>query len=113
MEKNYNFTRSDIKMILLSLLSRKDMYGYQLIQEVKNLSNNYFLLKEGSLYPILHSLQNDEFISSYWEETTSLRKKKYYTLTEKGKKALVKEEKEWKKYSTYINNILGGVPSES
>ncbi len=108
MEKNYNFTRSDIKMILLSLLSKKDMYGYQLIQKVKELSNNYFLLKEGSLYPILHSLENDELINSYWEETASMRKKKYYSITEKGKKVLSKEKREWKKYFTYVNSILGG-----
>lgn len=109
MGKKYNFTRSDIKMILLRLLSNKDMYGYQIIQELKILSNNYFSLQEGSLYPILHSLQSDELINSYWEETTSIRKKKYYSLTENGKKALEKEKREWKKYSNCINNILGGV----
>lgn len=109
MGKKYNFTRSDIKMILLRLLSNKDMYGYQIIQELKILSNNYFSLQEGSLYPILHSLQSDELINSYWEETTSIRKKKYYSLTENGKKVLEKEKREWKKYSNCINNILGGV----
>lgn len=109
MGNKYNFTRSDIKMILLKLLSNKDMYGYQIIQELKILSNNYFLLQEGSLYPILHSLQSDELINSYWEETTSNRKKKYYSLTENGKRALAKEQREWKKYSNCINNILGGV----
>lgn len=77
MAKSYNFNRSDIKMLLLSLLSKKDMYGYQLIQELKELSKNYFSLKEGCLYPILHSLENDELIKSYWEETESKRKKKY------------------------------------
>lgn len=109
MRNKYNFTRSDIKMILLRLLANKDMYGYQIIQEVKELSNNYFSLQEGSLYPILHSLQNDELINSYWEETTNIRKKKYYTLTESGKKALAQEQREWKKYSNCINNILGGI----
>lgn len=109
MGKKYNFTRSDIKMILLRLLLNKDMYGYQIIQELKILSNNYFSLQEGSLYPILHSLQSDELINSYWEETTSIRKKKYYSLTENGKKVLEKEKREWKKYSNCINNILGGV----
>lgn len=108
MGQNYNFTRSDIKMIILSLLSKKNMYGYQIIQEVKELSNNYFSLKEGSLYPILHSLQSDELIDSYWEETISKRKKKYYNLTEKGKKVLAKEKNEWNKYYTYVNTILGG-----
>lgn len=112
MEKNYNFNRSDIKMLLLSLLSKKDMYGYQLIQELKELSGDYFSLKEGCLYPILHSLENNELIRSYWEETESKRKKKYYHITEIGKKLLKKEKYEWEKYSHYINNIIGGVSFE-
>lgn len=109
MRNKYNFTRSDIKMIILRLLSNKDMYGYQIIQELKILSNNYFSLQEGSLYPLLHLLQSEELINSYWEETTNMRKKKYYSLTENGKKTLIKEQKEWKKYSNCINSILGGV----
>ena len=108
MPKSYNFTRSDIKMLLLSLLSKADMYGYQLIQELKEMSNDYFLLKEGSLYPLLHSLEKDELIQSYWENTESKRKKKYYHLTKKGEKALNKEKDDWKRYSSCINNILGG-----
>ena len=95
MDKAYNFNRSDIRMLLLSLLSKKDMYGYQLIQDLKDLSQNYFLLKEGCLYPILHSLENDGLISSYWEDTESKRKKKYYHISESGKK-LLKREVIWK-----------------
>ncbi len=112
MAKSYNFNRSDIKMLLLSLLSKKDMYGYQLIQELKELSKNYFSLKEGCLYPILHSLENDELIKSYWEETESKRKKKYYHITENGMKFLKKEKNEWKKYANCINNVIGGVSFE-
>ena len=112
MSKSYNFNRSDIKMLLLSLLSKEDMYGYQLIQELKELSQNYFLLKEGCLYPILHSLESDELIKSYWEETESKRKKKYYHITQEGMKLLKKEKNEWKKYAKCINNIIGGVSFE-
>lgn len=109
MEKSYNFTRSDIKMLLLKLLSTKDMYGYQLIQELKERSNNYFLLKDGSLYPILHSLEKDDLIESYWIESENKRKQKYYAINEKGRKILMKEKTEWKKYSNYVNDILGGI----
>lgn len=112
MKENYNFNRSDIKMLLLSLLSKKDMYGYQLIKELKELSEDYFSLKEGCLYPILHSLENNELINSYWEETESKRKKKYYHITEVGKKLLRKEKIEWEKYSHCVNNIIGGVSFE-
>ncbi len=113
MKKSYNFTRSDIKMLLLSLLSKKDMYGYLLIQELKELSNDYFSLKEGSLYPLLHSLEQENLIKSYWEETESKRKKRFYSITDDGKKVLKKEKNEWKKYSNYVNNIIGGASFET
>lgn len=108
MNKGYNFIRSDIKVLLLSLLSKKNMYGYQLIKELQEMSNNYFILKEGSLYPLLHSLEQDNLITSYWEETENQRKKKYYSLTENGKKVLNDEKKEWKTYFNYVNKIIGG-----
>lgn len=108
MGKSYNFTRSDIKMLLLKLLSKNDMYGYQLIQELKELSNNYFSLKDGCLYPILHSLEKEELINSYWVESENGRKQKYYSINAKGKKTLAREKSEWKKYSSCVNNILGG-----
>lgn len=109
MNISYNFTRSDIKMLLLSLLNKTDMYGYQLIQEIKQMSNDYFTLKEGSLYPLLHSLEQDKLIISYWNDCENKRKKKYYAITEEGKKILEKEKGEWKKYSNCINSIIGGV----
>lgn len=108
MDKNYSFTRSDIKMLLLNLLFKENMYGYQIIQTLKQKSNDYFVLKEGSLYPLLHLLEKENLIVSYWDESESKRKKKYYSITEDGKKMLRKEKSEWKKYSNYINLILGG-----
>lgn len=109
MGKNFNFIKSDIKTLLLKLLSEKDMYGYQLIQELKERSNGFISLKDGCVYPILHSLEAAKLINSYWVEGKNGRKQKYYSINEDARKILAKEEKELKKYIFYLGNILGGV----
>lgn len=109
MGTNFNFIKSDIRTLLLKLLSERDMYGYQLIQTLKERSNNFISLKDGCVYPILHSLEKSNLINSYWVESQNGRKQKYYSLNENGKKILAKEEKELKKYISYVSSILGGV----
>ena len=95
-------------MLILKLLSEKDMYGYEMIKKLKEKSENVFELKEGTLYPILHGLEENGFITSYWDETTA-KKRKYYAITEKGKKQLKEKKEEWKIFSNGINHVLGGV----
>lgn len=109
MGNNFNFIKSDIRTLCLKLLSEHDMYGYQLIQELKKRSNNFISLKDGCVYPILHSLEKSELISSYWVKSDNGRNQKYYSITESGKKMLSKESKELKKYISYVSTILGGV----
>lgn len=96
-------------MLILNLLSTGNMYGYQMVRELAKKSENVFELKEGTLYPILHSLEEKGMINSYWEETTSARKRKYYSITKDGKKLLKEKQKEWKVYSDGVNKVLGGV----
>ncbi len=56
------------------------MYGYEMIKELELRSEQVFSLKEGTLYPILHALEAEDLIESYWEETESQRKRKYYSM---------------------------------
>jgi len=95
-------------MLVLSLLEKEDMYGYQMIRKMADESNNVFELQEGTLYPILHSLEEKGFITSYWDETGS-KKRKYYSITKKGKEQLKDKKEEWKIFSNGINQVLGGV----
>lgn len=95
-------------MLVLTLLKESNMYGYEMIKKLKEKSENVFELKEGTLYPILHALEEKGLISSYWDETTAKRRK-YYAITEKGKKQLKDKKEEWKKFSNGINHVLGGV----
>lgn len=95
-------------MLILSLLETKNMYGYQMIKELSRKSKDLFKLKEGTLYPILHGLEEKNFISSYWDDTGT-KKRKYYSITKEGKKHLKEKKEEWKTFEYGINQVVGGV----
>ena len=100
--------KGSTNMLVLSLLEKEDMYGYQMIRKMADELNNVFELQEGTLYPILHSLEEKGFITSYWDDTGS-KKRKYYSITKKGKEQLKDKKEEWKIFSNGINQVLGGV----
>lgn len=93
------------RMLVLSLLGERSYYGYELIKTLKARSNDVFDMKEGTLYPILHKLENDELISSSNQEVSG-RIRKVYTITDKGIKVLAKEKEEWKAFSYAVNQVL-------
>lgn len=98
--------KGTLKPIILKLLSEKGrMYGYEIAQHVKEISKGKILLKEGSLYPTLHSLKSDGLLET---ESVSLgkRTRKYYTLTEKGNARVVELVNELKDFMSTINLIL-------
>ena len=108
MKLNKELLKGSTNMLVLSLLEEKNMYGYEMIKELTIKSENIFEFKEGTLYPILHNLEEKNYITSYWDETGA-KKRKYYTITKQGKKHLKEKKEEWKIFSGGINQVLGGV----
>lgn len=100
--------KGSTSMLVLSLLENENMYGYQMIKELGRKSKELFELKEGTLYPILHALEQKNYITSYWDETGG-KKRKYYSITKDGKKHLKEKKEEWESFSNGINQVLGGV----
>ena len=98
------------RMLVLNLLSEKSLFGYELIKTLKQRSNDVFDMKEGTLYPILHKLENEELISSSNQEVSG-RVRKVYHITEKGNRVLAKEKQEWREFSLAVNQVLtfGGI----
>jgi DNA-binding PadR family transcriptional regulator len=92
-------------MLILKLLSEKDMYGYEMIDTLRNRSQNVFELKAGTLYPLLHGLEEKGILTVYEKEYTG-KVRKYYCITKQGKGLLDKKMEEWKQYSTAITNVL-------
>ncbi|MBQ6163874.1 MAG: helix-turn-helix transcriptional regulator [Clostridia bacterium] len=94
--------------LVLSVLDGQDLYGYRIIRELETRSENAFEMSEGTLYPILHALEKEKYLESYWEEHEG-RNRKYYHLTKKGRVALGAKKEEWKEFSTSVNKVLGCV----
>ena len=94
------------QLLVLSLLAKEDMYGYQMIVELARRSNRTFEMKEGTLYPVLHGLEKDGYVEAYQQEAPTGRVRKYYHLTRKGGAMLKAEEEAWKAYSGAVNAVL-------
>lgn len=95
-------------MLVLKLLEEEDLYGYQIIRKLGERSNNVFSLKEGTLYPILHGLEEQDAVESYERTAETGRVRKYYHLTKNGKRLLKEKQKEWDIYEKAIHDVLRG-----
>ena len=94
-------------LLVLSLLKDGDKYGYEMVTELARRSDDTFQLKEGTLYPLLHTLEKNKYVTSYLHSTSGGRERKYYRLTDLGRKQLEYKEKEWKLFSEKVNAVLG------
>ena len=91
--------------LILSVISKEDMYGYRIVKELELRSENVFLMKEGTLYPLLHSLEEAGLVESYWQEASG-RKRKYYHITRKGKAALKQKKEEFEAFTAAVGKVL-------
>ena len=93
-------------MLVLSLLRDGDKYGYEMVSELARRSNNTFQLKEGTLYPLLHTMEKNGWIKAYTKSTDSGRERKYYRLTDEGRSHLEQKKQEWAIFSEQVNAVL-------
>ena len=105
MKVSKELIKGSTSMLVMSVLKNKDLYGYKIIKEIETLSDNVFSLKEGTLYPILHALEKENLLESYWDDTDG-RKKKYYHLTAKGQKQIMEKKEEWQVFQKSVNKVL-------
>lgn len=92
-------------MLILKLLSEKDMYGYEMIEVLRQRSQNVFELKAGTLYPLLHGLEEKRFLTAYEQEAGG-KTRKYYSITKEGRRALEHKREEWDVYAQAVVNVL-------
>ena len=95
-------------LLILSLLSGEEMYGYQMITELSRRSDRTFELKEGTLYPILHALEAERLVTVREKEAETGRVRKYYRITKKGMKALEEKKEEWRLFTKKVNDMVCG-----
>lgn len=95
-----------VELLILRALSAEDRHGWGIQQRIDQIGNESTSLKQGSLYPALIRLTDQQLIKSEWRVTENGRKAKYYILTKEGRKRLEKEIKEWRQFSSAINLII-------
>jgi PadR family transcriptional regulator, regulatory protein PadR len=94
--------KGSIDILLLSLLNKRDMYGYEMVKTLKENSNELYNMSEGTLYPALKRLEKKNWLQSYWENSEFGGRRKYYSITEDGGKELSRKLQEW----SQINNLI-------
>jgi PadR family transcriptional regulator, regulatory protein PadR len=90
--------RGSTPLLILSILSDGKMYGYQIMRELEQRSEGYFTMTAALLYPALHQLELEELVESEWQATQGKRRRKYYTITPEGRKALSQSKGEWQDF---------------
>jgi PadR family transcriptional regulator PadR len=96
------FKKGVLDICVLSILRKKDRYGYELVQKIsKDIS-----ITEGTLYPILRRLKNEGYLQTYLRESNEGPSRKYYALTKNGEMKAMELTKEWKDFEKKINKIL-------
>lgn len=98
--------RGVVDSIVLKMVSKKAMYGYEIIKVVNQETKNAFEWKEGTLYPCLHRLENEGFITSEWITEGSSRPRKYYSITKKGIGVMQEKVAEWNTFAKSVNALL-------
>jgi PadR family transcriptional regulator PadR len=102
--------KGTLSLLILSMLSRKPMYGYELASTVHKCTEGAFTFREGSLYPSLHKMQAEGLVEGQWEEGASSdgpgRKRRYYHITDKGRALLAEKRQSWAELCLAVNRVL-------
>ena len=92
--------------LLLCLINEEPMYGYRIIKELEHRSQGYFCFREGTLYPALHRLEKSGLIEGKWNRLPNGQERRYYHITEAGRKVLGEKLTEWRGFTTAVNMVM-------
>jgi PadR family transcriptional regulator PadR len=105
--------KGHLDMIVLAALSAGPAHGYAVIEEIRRRSGQAFELPEGTVYPVLHRLEEGGLLSSRWTTAESGRRRRVYALTKRGERALGEQRVVWQQFSAAIAGLLGGRPGKN
>lgn len=103
---NTELVGSTVELLVLKLLTERTMYGYEIIQIVNERTEGAFTWKEGTLYPVLHRLENQGFLATEWRTGETGKKRRYYAITRKGLSYAEDKVTEWQTFSRSVNAVL-------
>jgi PadR family transcriptional regulator len=99
--------KGHLDMIVLAALSSGPAHGYAVIQEIHRRSGGAFELPEGTIYPALHRLEQAGLLGSHWTTGESGRRRRVYSLTKRGARALTDQRAVWQRFRDAIGGLLG------
>jgi PadR family transcriptional regulator len=106
MSKPSDLVQGTLDLLLLKIVALEPLHGWAIAQRLKQVSGDVLQVSEGSLYPALHKLEQDGWITSTWEIAESGRRAKFYTLSRAGRGALERETANWERLSRAISRVV-------
>jgi PadR family transcriptional regulator, regulatory protein PadR len=100
---NPQFKKGVLELCVLAMISRKDYYGYELVEEISKVLE----ISEGTLYPILRRLTEEKLFETYLKESSEGPPRKYYRITQAGRNFKDQQIKEWKEFNLQIETLIG------
>jgi DNA-binding PadR family transcriptional regulator len=93
------------EVILLAVLKDEPLYGYEIAKRIREQSKEFFAFGEGTLYPLLHKMEEQKLLESYWKEIGG-RRRKYYQVTKRGLSELAEKSSAWTQFSSAVNAVI-------
>jgi PadR family transcriptional regulator, regulatory protein PadR len=103
---NNELLRGTLDMLVLKVVANGPSHGYAIAQRLRQVSKDFFVVHQGSLYPALHRLEDRGWLQSEWKDTETGREAKFYSLTKKGRKELESEVLGWEQLAEAIGMVL-------
>jgi PadR family transcriptional regulator, regulatory protein PadR len=107
MSKPTDLVQGTLDLLVLKVIALEPMHGWAIAQRIRQISGDVLQVGQGALYPSLHKLEQNGWISSKWAISENNRRAKYYTLTRSGRKAMDQEAAQWARLSTAIGLVVG------
>jgi len=106
MSKPSDLVQGTLDLLLLKILALQPLNGWAISQRLKQISGDVLQVSDGSLYPALHKLEQEGWITAEWRPSENNRRAKFYSLTRPGRRHLEKEAANWSRLSAAISNIV-------
>jgi PadR family transcriptional regulator PadR len=106
MSKPNDLVQGTLDLLLLKILALEPLHGWAISLRLKSISGDVLQVSEGSLYPALHKLEQEGWITAEWKQTENNRRAKFYSLTRLGKQQLESEAANWLRLSTAISQVI-------
>lgn len=106
MSKPSDLVQGTLDLLLLKILGLEPLNGYAISQRLKQISGDVLQVSDGSLYPALHKLEQEGWVTAEWKDTENNRRAKFYSLTRPGRRQLEKEADNWNRLSAAISHVV-------